>query len=698
MNRPRPLSQTLFAKTLFVVFSLIVISLLSAQTHADLRAVRHISKSPHGEFPASFFTTDSATAPIGDSSLSQNGRFTVFSLTPAANDRNWLQMIDGPPPVGTTNVFAHDRRTNQTSLISVGIDDNVGDADSVAPAISANGQYVAFASRSSNLVDGVAPLSSQLFIASHNGTGFGDIEHLDMGIPDGPDNTNTDPSLSADGRFVVFVSDASNLSDLADGSFDQVYLYDRITDTSRLISIGMGQTPPDGGSINPQISGNGECIVFRTLATNIHSNGPGILVFHRLSETYSWIHDRGPASISADCRFVAFAGRDLIEGDNDGYADIYVNSLETGDIEQIDVNNQGEPSNHHSFAGYTPFISEDGRYVSFTSSAWNLVADDVQSEWAGLIDSPFPGGTTYDVFVRDRLLKTTTCLSAKPDRTPLNENSGSPWDGDFLAPGPSDYAPAISANGSTVSFVSAGGAMLGIADGEDLRNQLYVALQDVDARIRTLSSGDQVASQVDDSSWQLFKVETEEYSRLTVALDQLNFNADLYVFEDDQPSLVDYLCKSTRRSRYTDVCNLYSLEPTTWFVGIRGRGNATAFRLSARLSHAWPNGLPPTFSKRDLQAFRSSTFPGKSETYAVWVEPGHYVNTTLLLEPGGRARLHIGPDRTPVDTEDCADADVNTSIRRCRSATTRWRQLWFISVYGLQPSTKYTLRVETLED
>jgi len=669
--------------------------LLCSRSYADLRAVRHVSKSPQGDFPASFFTTGNAIAPIGDSSLSQNGRFIVFSLTPAANDRNWLQMIDGPPPVGTTNVFVHDRRSNQTSLVSVGIDGNAGSGNSVAPTISSNGLYIAFASDSDNLVENVEPIESQLFIARKSESGFSNIAHLNMGIDGGPNNTSTDPSLSADGRFVAFVSNASNLSVLADGSFDQVFLYDRINDTSTLISAGGEQVPADGGSINPQISGNGECVLFRTLASNIHSDGPGILVFHRLFETYTWISNRGPASISSDCRFVAFAGRDLMEGDDDGYADVYVHNLDSGEVEQIDVNDQGEPSNHFSFVGYTPFISDDGRYVSFTSSAWNLVPDDKQSEWADVLNSPYPGGTTYDVFVRDRLLKTTICLSTQPDGTPLNQNAGSPWDGDFLPPGPSSYTPSISANGSTVAFVSAGGDMSGVEDGANLRNQLYVAIQDIDARIRLLGSGDQLSSRVDNSSWQMFKVATEEFSRLTVALDSLSFNADLYVFEDNLPSLEKYACKSSRRGRYMEACNVYSVQPRNWFVGVRGRGNATAFRISARLSHAWPSGLVPTFVKRPTQVFRSSTFPGKSETYAVWVEPGHFIDTTLMLEPGGRARLHIGENKTPANIADCADADAGTSIRRCRSATPRWRQLWFVSVHGLRPSTKYSLRVET---
>jgi len=654
--------------------------------------------TPQGDFPASFFTTGNATAPIGDSSLSQNGRFVVFSLTPAANDRNWLQMIDGPPPVGTTNVFVHDRRSNQTSLVSAGIDGNAGSGDSVAPTISSNGQYIAFASDSDNLVEDVEPIESQLFVAQKSESGFSSISHLTMGIDGGPNNTSTDPSLSADGRFVAFVSNASNLSELADGSFDQIYLYDRTSDTSTLISAGREQVPADGGSIDPQISGNGECVLFRTLATNVHSNGPGILVFHRLFETYTWISSRGPASISADCRFVAFAGRDLMEGDDDGYADIYVYNLDNGEIEQVDVNDQGEPSNHSSFAGYTPFISEDGRYVSFTSSAWNLVPNDVRSEWAEVLDNPFPGGTTYDVFVRDRQLKKTTCLSTKTDGSPLNQNAGSPWDGDFLPPGPSSYSPSISANGSSIAFVAAGGVMPGVEDGENLRNQLYVAIQDIDARTRLLGSGDQVSSRVDSSSWQMFKIATEEFSRLTVALDALSFNADLYVFEQNRPSLEQFTCRSTRRSRYTEVCNVYSTQPRNWFIGVRGRGNATAFRLSARLSHAWPNGLVPTFAKRPTQVFRSSTFPGKSESYAIWVEPGHSVDTTLMLEPGGRARLHIGENKTPVSAVDCAGADANASIRRCRSATPRWRQLWFVSVHGLRPSTKYSLRVETHTD
>ncbi len=664
----------------------------NSASSAELGGVHHISAAPRSDVPASFFATQSATAPIGDASIARRGQLVVFTLTPAAGDRDWLPTADLVAPPGKTNVYAHDRRSGRTRLISRNADGNIGNGNSIAPAVSASGRYIAFTSDSTNLVAGVEPPAMALYIADFSD---GSLQHIDLGVDGGANGSISDPSLSDNGRFVAFASNASNLSDLADGQFDQIYLHDRMTGRTKLVSAGLNRTPPDAGSIYPQISANGNCVLFRSLASNVHADGAGILVYRRDTDEMKFVQPRGLASISGDCRYVAFGAKDLLATDNDGYDDVYVQSLETDTIEQIDVNDAGDPSNHYSFVGFAPFISNDGRYVSFTSSAWNLVDDDIQSEWAGIIDPPFPGGLTYDVFLRDRESNETICLSQKADGTPLNQNAGGPWDSDFVVPGPSTQAPAIAPDGSAVSFVSAGHEMMGVDLVEPAFNQVFVASirqQPVDLELR---NNDEILDSVEARSWRYYRVDSAGYSRLSVSLDRLQVNADLYISEEVEPTLSQFSCKSTRRNPFDDHCDAYHFgaTPKTWIIGVRGRSNAASFRLSVSLSHAWPLGNAPTLMKRPKRNYYATTYPGRSDDYAVWVPGGYELNTTLVLGDGGRARLYTSQGQVDLHSDECVEANPVKSIRRCTTVAQRQRRLWFVRVFGLQPSTDYRLRM-----
>ncbi|MCW2635091.1 MAG: domain protein beta Propeller [Blastococcus sp.] len=137
------------------------------------------------------------------------------------------------------------------------------------------------------------------------------------------------------------------------------------------------------------------------------------------------------AAVSGDGRFVVFtsASNNLVPGDSNGVADVFVRDLTTGAVDRVNIADGGAQANAetHNHPNSAPSVSDDGRYVAFTSEASNLVPDDTN------------GGT--DVFVRDRISGTTTRVS-RPD-------SGSEF-----ATNRSTYAPVISGDGSSVAFVS----------------------------------------------------------------------------------------------------------------------------------------------------------------------------------------------------------------------------------------------------
>src|SRR5689334_4892864 len=142
---------------------------------------------------------------------------------------------------------------------------------------------------------------------------------------------STHPVVSPDGRFVLFDSSASNLVPLDANGWQDVFLRDRLGGTTLLVSVGTG---------------------------GVQSNGPSV-----------------DYALSADGRIVAFQsyGSNLVPGDTNGTYDIFVRDLQTGQTSQASVSSAGVGAETNSF-GLS--LSSDGRFVAFCSGASNLVAGD----------------------------------------------------------------------------------------------------------------------------------------------------------------------------------------------------------------------------------------------------------------------------------------------------------------------------------
>jgi hypothetical protein len=162
-------------------------------------------------------------------------------------------------------------------------------------------------------------------------------------------------SISADGRYVAFNSEASNLVGGDTNGFLDTFVRDRQSGTTARVSVSSGGA-----------EGNGE-------------SGP-----------YTGL------SISADGRYVAFwsYATNLVGGDTNGVSDIFVHDCQSSVTERMSVDSAGAQGNDYSG---TPTISADGRYVAFGSIATNLVGGDTNY--------------AYDVFVHDRQSGTTERVS-----------------------------------------------------------------------------------------------------------------------------------------------------------------------------------------------------------------------------------------------------------------------------------------------
>lgn len=262
------------------------------------------------------------------------------------------------------------------------------------------------------------------------------------------DSNSMQPAISADGRYVAFASDATNLVNEETGGGRGVFVKDTRTGETERVSSDDGGRVADGDSEYPSISADGRYIAFQSNATTLAPSGAGagcvntggidvqcthIYVKDRESgaiDLVSTDSDGKPAvgfsehpAISADGRYIAFrsTAENLVDGDGNGEADIFVKDTQTGFTTLVSSDSAGGAANGPSDL---PAITDDGRIVAFKSLASNLAAGDVNG--------------ASDVFIKDRDSGITTLVSKDGDGVPGNRASGYrsldiSGDGNFVA-------------------------------------------------------------------------------------------------------------------------------------------------------------------------------------------------------------------------------------------------------------------------
>jgi Tol biopolymer transport system component len=327
-------------------------------------------------------------------------------------------------------------RANVTELVSVPNGGTPSAASSFYSSVSGDGLCVAFESFSWNLVANDTNGGADVFVRDRaNGATVRVSVATGGGQASG---TSRYPSLSADGRFVAFQSDAPDLVVGDSNGLIDVFVHDRLLGTTERVSVSSAGNQAGAACFLPSISGDGRYVSFESFAGNLvpfDSNAKSdIFVRDRLTSTTvraSVISAGGEANnsshnavISADGRCVAFESHatNLVGGDTNGSVDVFLRDLQAGTTERVSLTAAGTQAN---LAGLQPRISGDGRCVSFMSGASNLVAGDTNG-WS-------------DVFVRDRQSGTTECVSV---------SAGGAF-GDFHS-----YESAISGDGRIVAFWS----------------------------------------------------------------------------------------------------------------------------------------------------------------------------------------------------------------------------------------------------
>lgn len=283
--------------------------------------------------------------------ISGNGRYIAFHTYGALSPED---------EVGVRDIYVYDRDTGDVDFIS---DNNANTrGHSFNPSISDDGRYVAYHSMADDLVAGDTNESMDVFLFDRETR-----QTERVSLTQGGGQTNNDSleaSVSNDGRFVSYSSEASNIAPQDTDANQDIYVFDRQTDTTQLVSLRSDETRPSPNSAgsasrDSRVSGNG--------------------------------------------RYVTFQSDLLLDpGDTNVLTDIYVRDLTTGTTEWVSRSGGGY--------NYAPAINNDGRFVAFSSTSDRMVPNDTNDRPDILLAdrapactitfSDVPQGSTFHSFIR----------------------------------------------------------------------------------------------------------------------------------------------------------------------------------------------------------------------------------------------------------------------------------------------------------
>jgi Tol biopolymer transport system component len=244
---------------------------------------------------------------------------------------------------GELDIFIRDRVSGATELVSVSTAGVQGNSISEFSSISADGRYVAFSSSATNLAPLDTNLRVDVFVRDRQLGLTTRVSRSSTGVQ-GNGHSNL-PCISSDGRYVAFMSEATNLVAGDTNARTDVFVHDRLTAATVRVSLGPGGIQADDESTEPSFSGDARFLAFQSRASNLVANVPFNLTRR-----------------------------------------IYVRDLLAGTNELVSVATDGSQSG--TTGAMTAWISSDGRYVTFKSSSTDLVPGDMNG--------------AQDVFIHDR--------------------------------------------------------------------------------------------------------------------------------------------------------------------------------------------------------------------------------------------------------------------------------------------------------
>lgn len=291
----------------------------------------------------------------------------------------------------------------------------------------------------------VAGVTTALLLAALPGLAYprpGKVHRFSVGLGgEPPDGHSSNPSITPDGRYVAFASEAANLVPHDSNGATDVFVFDRAAGTTERMSVSSQGIPGNSHSQTGGISPDGRYVAFTSQASNLLP--PGESDTNQTSDTF--LHDRvtgtterisiaddgsqsnqtsSAPSVGAGGRYVAFHSyaSNIVPGDTNGTWDVFLRDREAGTTTRLSVSEAGVGANGEAAF---PVITPDGRYVAFASTATNLVPGDTNNR--------------RDVFVRD-------LQTGKVERVSVT-SGGAEGNGD-------SYRTSITPDGRFVAFAS----------------------------------------------------------------------------------------------------------------------------------------------------------------------------------------------------------------------------------------------------
>ena len=352
---------------------------------------------------------------------------------PSTTEGSTLRALIGVMGLVASSVLAH----HSIERVSLGVGSVEAVGSSGTASLSSDGSYVAFQSSASNLVPGDTNAQPDVFVRDLVARTNERISVSSTGLQAAGGSWS--PVMTPDGRFIAFDSVAMNLAPGGHLPFMDVFLHDRTTGLTERLSDGIGGVLGNNGSYRPSLSADGRFVAFESTASNLvaadtnhtadvflRDRSTNSLV--RVSVTSFLAQASGPswdAKISADGRFVSFtsAAVDLVPGDTNAALDVFVHEISSAITARVSVNDGGfQALGGHSSGA---MLSSTGRFLAFSSGARNLVTNDSNS--------------FGDVFVKDLTTGRVRLVSISTAGIQANGVSSD---------------ACISADGRTVGFVS----------------------------------------------------------------------------------------------------------------------------------------------------------------------------------------------------------------------------------------------------
>lgn len=334
--------------------------------------------------------------------ISGDGRWVAF-------DSKAFNLVAGDNNAAI-DVFVRDRLTGQTERVSVSSLGVEGFLDSQLPNISDDGRFVAFQSMTPTLVAGDTNGASDAFVHDRQTGQTTRVSVSSAGLE--AVGVSVASTISADGRWVAFASNAANL-DAGDGdSNSDCFVHDRQTGTTSLVSLNSAGAQVGFNVYSPRLSEDGRWVVFLADGPMVPQDTNGISDIYlrdlqgaqttlesvKFDGTILTNGSHGGLRISGDGRYIAFhsTSSQVADGFFNGANNVYLHDRTNGRNKRIDISTDGALANGHALA---PSVSSDGRYVAFNSIAFNLVSSDTNN--------------VYDVFVHDTQcsMPTTYCTA-----------------------------------------------------------------------------------------------------------------------------------------------------------------------------------------------------------------------------------------------------------------------------------------------